>query len=173
MAQDANKSTFRQWLTDYGGIMLRIARSFASRPEDQDELFQEIALRLWSSVPSFRGEAQASTWVYRVSLNTALTWQRTERRRRRRHGPLLAPDEMEAPQGDGSEKAVRQGMLGRICQQVRLRPPVDRALMVLHLDGMSYREIAGVLGLSESNAGAKLSRIRKRLAEAVKGEHDG
>jgi RNA polymerase sigma-70 factor (ECF subfamily) len=61
-------------------------------------------------------------------------------------------------------------MLNWIYEQLRLLPPVDRALMLLHLDGVSYREMAGILGLSESNVGAKLNRIKSKLAKAAKGE---
>jgi len=169
MAEHASRSTFTRWLTEYGGLMRKVVRSFAPRPEDQDDLFQEIALQLWSSIPSFREEARASTWVYRVSLNTALTWQRGERRRRKRHEPLLAPDGVPDSQAGDTGASDKQGMLGWVYEQLRLLRPIDRALMLLYLDGVSYREMAGILGISESNVGVKLSRIKGRLAQAVKG----
>jgi RNA polymerase sigma factor (sigma-70 family) len=76
-------ATFSAWLRDYGGIPVKIARSFASNPEDQRDLLQEMYLQLWRSIESFAAQAKASTWTYRVCLNTAMTWQRTEKRRHR------------------------------------------------------------------------------------------
>ena len=65
--------------------MLKVVRGCAAAPQDQDDLFQDILLQIWSSIPSFRGEAKETTWIYRVAFNTALAWQRGEQRRRQEH----------------------------------------------------------------------------------------
>jgi RNA polymerase sigma-70 factor, ECF subfamily len=75
------ESCYLDWLCDYRGILLKVARSFAAAAVDQEELFQEMMLQLWRSLPRFQSQAKPSTWIYRVCINTAQTWQRTERRR--------------------------------------------------------------------------------------------
>ena len=77
---DELELTFTSWIRDYRGILMKVTRSFAADEGTQAELFQELLFQLWRSMPSFRGKSQPSTWIYRVCLNAALTWQRTERR---------------------------------------------------------------------------------------------
>src|SRR2546421_732264 len=78
---------FTAWLTDYRGIILKIVHSYAAEAADQADLFQEVLLQIWRSLPGFRGQAKPSTWIYRVGLNTALTWRRQATRRERGREP--------------------------------------------------------------------------------------
>lgn len=143
-----------------------MARSFAALPVDQDELFQEMMLQLWRSVPRFQGQAKPSTWIYRVCLNTAQTWRRTEQRRQYLTGPLPAEPASETPSpGTAHEQAET---LAALYTAVRALPPVDRALVLLLLDGQSYREISEITGLTENHVGVALTRARKKLTEAMK-----
>ncbi len=80
MLEEEQRRIFDQWLTEHKGIFFKIVRSFASTPHDQDDLFQEISLQVWKSVPDFRGESKPSTWIYRVALYTATTWARNEKK---------------------------------------------------------------------------------------------
>src|SRR5689334_20017560 len=72
---------FRQWLGEHTGLLLKVVRSFAEGGADQDDLFQEILLQVWLSMPGFREESKPTTWLYRVALNTALAWKRGEKKR--------------------------------------------------------------------------------------------
>src|SRR2546423_14992963 len=83
---------FRQWLGEHTGLLLKVVRSFAEGPADQDDLFQEILLQVWLSLPNFREDSKPTTWLYRVAFNTALAWKRTEKKRWRRHGSLSISD---------------------------------------------------------------------------------
>jgi RNA polymerase sigma-70 factor (ECF subfamily) len=74
---------FRQWLGEHTGLLVKVARSFAEGPADQDDLFQEILLQVWLSLPNFRDDSKPTTWLYRVALNTALAWKRSEKKRGR------------------------------------------------------------------------------------------
>jgi RNA polymerase sigma-70 factor, ECF subfamily len=78
---------FRQWLGEHTGLLLKVVRSFAEGPSDQDDLFQEVLLQVWLSLPNFREDSKPTTWLHRVALNTPLTWKRGETKRRRTHGP--------------------------------------------------------------------------------------
>src|SRR5690242_16099850 len=83
---------FRRWLDAHLGIMLKVVRGCTATAQDQEDLFQEVLVQVWSSIPSFRGEAKESTWIYRVAFNTALGWKRSEQRRRKRQETLLEFD---------------------------------------------------------------------------------
>ena len=156
-------ATFSDWLRDYGGIPVKIARSFASNPEDQRDLLQEMYLQLWRSIESFAAQAKASTWTYRVCLNTAMTWQRTEKRRHRFLNSADLADLYVPP--DGCANAT---LLDALYSSIRELRPVDRALILLYLEERSYREIGEIIGISESNTGVRLQRIKRELAERLK-----
>src|SRR5947207_12219527 len=85
MTAQEQEAIFRRWLDEHIGLMLKVVRGCAASPQDQDDLFQDVLLQIWSSIPAFRGEAKETTWIYRVAFNTALAWRRGERRRREGH----------------------------------------------------------------------------------------
>jgi RNA polymerase sigma-70 factor, ECF subfamily len=165
-ADESPEAVFRRWLNDHTGLVFKVARAFASTDADRDDLVQEILLQLWRSLPRFEGKAAESTWIYRVALNTALAWHRGERKRRAAQTPLLAIEEF--PERDDPIEREREELVTRLHAAIRRLPPMDAALLLLYLDDLSYREMADVLGISESNVGVKLTRARTTLAELLK-----
>ena len=157
---------FRQWLGEHTGLLVKVVRSFAEAPADQDDLLQEILLQVWLSLPNFRTESKPTTWLYRVALNTALAWKRGEKKRRQRHDSLSISD-IVAPSVTSAEAARKDRVVDQLYAAIRALQPSKRALVVLYLDGFSYREIAEVVGISESNVGVNLNRIKKELAATV------
>ncbi len=134
---------------------------YCSSREDREDLFQDIVLQLWRSYPSFRGGSKVTTWMYRVALNNAITRVRKESRAGR--FAELGPEAFMVPavEGDsGEEMAAMYRAIQRLSQ-------VDRALTLLYLEDCSYREMAEVLGISESNVGVKLNRIKGQLRTLV------
>jgi len=117
-------------------------------------------------VPNFREESKPTTWLYRVALNTALAWKRSEKKRRRRHDSFSISD-IAAPSVPSAEAARNDRVVDQLYAAIRALQPAKRALVVLYLDGFSYREIAEVVGISESNVGVSLNRIKKELAATV------
>lgn len=162
------KSVFESWVRQHGGMILRVARAYTIADEDREDLVQEILLQLWCSLPRFQGRAKESTWIYRVALNTALGWRRAQARRNRRFTPLLAVEDIPAAEGEAGGPFGNEEVLARLYAAIRALPKVDAALVMLHLDGLSYREMAEVLGISEGNVGVKLTRARKALADLMK-----
>jgi len=164
---------FRHWLSEHTGLLVKVVRSFAEAPADQDDLFQEILLQVWQSLPNFRDDSKPTTWLYRVALNTALAWKRGEKKRRSRHGSLSIADvaassDVAAPPDTSLEAQRNDRIVEQLYAAIRALPPAKRALVVLYLDGFTYREIADVVGISENNVGVTLNRIKKDLAAAVK-----
>jgi RNA polymerase sigma-70 factor, ECF subfamily len=158
---------FRQWLSEHKGLLVKVVRSFAEGPADQDDLFQEILLQVWLSLPSFRHDAKPTTWLYRVAFNTALAWKRGEKKRWRRQDSLSIAD-VAAPGVPAAEAERNERLVDQLYAAIHALPPAKRALIVLYLDGFSYREIAEVVGISESNVGVSLNRIKKELSAMVK-----
>jgi RNA polymerase sigma-70 factor (ECF subfamily) len=158
---------FRQWLGEHTGLLLKVVRSFAEGPAEQDDLFQEILLQVWLSLPNFRDDSQPTTWLYRVAFNTALAWKRSEKKHRRRMTSVSIAD-VAVPSPPSAEAEQNNLILNRLYAAIRALPPAKRALVVLFLDGFSYREIAEVIGITETNVGVSLSRIKKELAASVK-----
>lgn len=159
------ESIFRRWLSEHQGLLRRVVRSFASTSEDQKDLLQEILLQAWISLPDFRGDSKETTWLYRLAFNTAMVWQRKEKRRRVKHEAFSAMIE-EGPAA--SDEAVDE-LIERLYTAIRGLPKLEASLALMLLDGLSYREMGEVLGMSENHVGVRLHRIRKQLAEQLKG----
>jgi RNA polymerase sigma-70 factor (ECF subfamily) len=160
---------FTDWLREHSAIMHHVVNGFAAG-DDRNDLLQEVLLAVWKSIPSFRGDAKPTTYLYRVSHNAALLWIRTEKNYRRRIEQVGAT----APSGFAPETdSQTDERLAKIYSAIHLLKPVDRSLMLLSLDGLGYREMAEVLGLSESNVGVKINRIKTQLTQTLKGnEHE-
>lgn len=167
----SREQQFKEWVEKYKAILIRIVRSFAAQLSDQDDLFQEILLQLWISLPKFKGQSEESTWIYRVAFNTALTWKRSGKRKDR-NLQLLPPEQVQ----DGCEKKTSQfgdeQVIERLYQSIHSLPIVDASLVLLALDGLSYKQMAEVLGITESSVGARLNRAKAKLAELLKGYVD-
>jgi RNA polymerase sigma-70 factor, ECF subfamily len=159
MRESERRRVFDEWTRAHRGLLLKVVRMYAFTPEDQDDLFQEIALQLWHSVPKHRGESAQTTWIYRVALYTALGWTRKERRHRTGHLPLDAVDPALHAIPERRDERL-EWLYGRIAELHE----ADRSLMLLLLEGFGYREMAEILGISESNVGVKISRIKRRFA---------
>jgi len=167
-AQD-QEATFRRWLDEHIGLMLKVVRGCVASPQDQDDLFQDVLLQIWSSIPAFRGEAKETTWIYRVAFNTALAWRRGERRRQERHERLMRFGDPLQSQASPVESSPEQEIVERLYAAIRELPKMDVALALMHLDGLTYQEMAEVVGISENYIGVKLNRIRHQLADKLKG----
>ena len=149
--------------------MWKVVRGCTGVPQDQEDLFQDVLLQVWSSIPAFRGEAKETTWIYRVAFNTALAWRRGERRRREGHETFLKFDLSPQSQPGHTDSLEAQEMVERLYAAIRQLQKVDASLALMHLDGRTYQEMAEVLGISENYIGVKLNRIRKQLADQLKG----
>jgi len=167
-----HESLFQRWLEEHRGIVVKVARSFAQSPSDVADLQQEAMLQLWISLPSYAGQAKPSTWIYRVCLNTALTWRRGTVRRERRIESGTDVSLVMAEAASPAERAGERELLESLYAAIHALPEFDRALVLLSLDGLAYREMAEITGLNENQVGVALTRARKRLAQLLKGVTD-
>jgi RNA polymerase sigma factor (sigma-70 family) len=156
---------FDQWLSEHGAILYHVARGFAGG-DDCNDLMQELLLAMWKAIPAFRQGAKVSTFLYRVAHNAALTWERSRRNYRRRvekyESTMMTPDPAISTEPADAER------LERLYAAIRQLQALDRSLILLALEGMSYREMAEIHGLTESNTGARLSRLKQKLSTTLK-----
>ena len=169
MPDDRSDAVFLGWLDRHGPTVLKVARAYTRTAADCQDLAQEIFLQAWRSLPQFRGEASSTTWCYRVALNTALGWHRKERLRQTLQRPLPDVENLQAP----ARQTAERDLVDRLYAAIRRLPGADAALLLLHLDGLSYRQMAEVLGVSEGNVGVKLNRAKKALSELMKEQTHG
>lgn len=166
---DHHSRQFADWLATHGAIPRKLSHAYAPEAADEADLHQEMLVQLWRSLPRFDGRAKPSTWIYRVCLNTGLTWRRTERRREAR--VAVQPEAVAAalsPEHGPAQTGERRDLWAKLMQAVRQLRAAERSLIVLALDGLSYGEIAEVTGMTENHVGVALSRARQKLAARLK-----
>jgi len=151
---------FNDWLAGHKGILFKVVHAYAFEHADRQDLFQEIVIQVWRSVGAFRGESSVPTWMYRVALNTAIAWTRKEGRHQQGKQPLAVVESLlTTAASDTGDPRVAW-----LYQQIALLRDVDRSIALLLLDGFSYKDIAGIVGITESNVGVRINRIKSALA---------
>lgn len=156
------QEAFREAFERHRGIVLKVAHSYAAQAEDRRDLAQEIAAQAWKAYRHYDPARPFSTWLYRIALNVAISHLRA-------HGgrETFALDDLAEPAHD--EDAARETEDGMRALQrcVAALDPLDRALLLLYLDERPQREIADVLGLSETNVATKIGRLKHRIREQM------
>lgn len=154
---------FLTYIHQHKGIISKIVRMYTDNVEDREDLQQEIIIQLWKSFGHYKGESQFSTWMYRVAINTAITFFKKDQRR-----PSSTTYEA-APEPKHEEYDGRQDkQLAIFYKCVQLLKPVEKALLFYFMEGLSHREIGQQLGISEGNARVKLNRSKEKLQEIIK-----
>lgn len=167
MTENEQRTIFENWLGQYKALLFKVIRSYAFTIMDQDDLFQEIIIQVWHSIPSFRNESSVTTWMYRIALNTAIKWVHKERKHSR-------ADSLDYAEHLLQESQPADEQLTWLYREIYKLDEIDRSILLLLLDGFSYKEMAAVLGISESNVGVKINRIKKQLiTKSKKYDHHG
>jgi RNA polymerase sigma factor (sigma-70 family) len=166
---DQRTDIFAEWMREHLGVLHRISRAFADAA-DQHDLIQELMITVWKAQPAFRNDSSSKTFIYRVALNRALTWRKSETGRKRRSANGDAEWQAMA---NAAVDPVEAELLDRLYAAIRQLRPVDRSLILLALDGVPHSEIGRVQGLSETNVGVRLNRARKRISALVQEQDDG
>jgi len=160
MKQRQNKKEFSELIEKHQAIIHKITLIYAGNSVDREDLFQEICLQLWLSYPNFREEAQFSTWMYRVALNTAISNIRKSKKNLS-FEPLRETDRI--PDDSNIEKENVQ-LLYRAISKLN---SIDKAIILLWLEDKNYEEIAIIMGTTKTNVSVKLVRIKRKLEELV------
>ncbi|XLS30085.1 RNA polymerase sigma factor [Flavobacteriaceae bacterium M23B6Z8] len=156
------KDEFVKLIKEHEGIIFKITSVYTDHKADQQDLYQDIVYQLWKYFDSFRKESKFSTWMYRVALNTAITHLKKEKR----NGQKVATDQLDFLAYDAPDP-VMEDRLNVMYAQIRKLNDLEKGLVLLLLEGKSYQEIAGISGISPSNVGTRLSRIKQKLKSNI------
>jgi RNA polymerase sigma-70 factor (ECF subfamily) len=158
---------FARLLRAEHAALRRLAASYATVPSDTDDLLQEIGIALWRALPSFRGECSERTFLFRIAHNRCVTHLSKRR-------PTVSLDdteiEPEAPDASSEATVADEQQRHRLLRAIRSLPLIHREVVGLYLEGMDYKDIAAVIGISESNVGVRLNRARERLKALLEDE---
>lgn len=151
---------FQALVDEHRKILYKVCNLYCRNRDDRDDLAQEIVIQLWRSFGSFDGRCQFSTWMYRIALNVAISFYRRESTRARH---VISDDERLL--NAIGETATQSEELQVLYQFIAGLDSLNKALILLYLDGNNYQEIAEVLGISETNVATKISRLKKTMKQ--------
>ena len=160
MPSSADQQRFLELLEKHQRLLMKVCWVYTRTSHDRDDLLQEIVGRLWAAFPSYDPSRTFSTWMYRVALNVAID----ACRRRPSAATVPLVDYLDPPVPHDEPK---QSQLAELRELLEQQNEADRALLLLTLEGNSYREIAEIMGISESNVGTRLNRLKKSLRQSV------
>lgn len=149
------------------GVIFKISRMYMDHPDDQRDLFQEITYQVWKSYSSFEGKSEFSTWLYRIALNTAIVFLKSEKRKRN----LIQNNELENFNIKSEDYNWEdEQKLKTMYQAINQLNPIDKALIFYYLEDVSGKEMAEQLGITEVNARVKLNRAKEKLKQLIAGQ---
>lgn len=154
----AAREQFQELLERHRGIVLKVAHAWCGHAEDRRDLAQEIAAQAWKGFRGYDPARSFSTWLYRIALNVAISQARSSHGR----GPLTLDDLAEPGHDEDTPRETDDGIRA-LYRCIERLDPLNRALMLLYLDERSQREIADILGLSETNVATKIARLKLRI----------
>lgn len=166
-ATSHNRERYLALLEEHTPALRRLCHSYCEASPEAEDLFQEIAVALWTALPRFRGDASERTWLYRIAHNVALTFSARRRRQVQREQPVDDELHVRDPARDQESRVVDAEKAETLQRLVRELSFDDRRLILLYLEGLSTPEIEDVTGLTRSNVTVRLSRIRQRLADRI------
>src|SRR5580658_9368005 len=158
------QNRFQELLEQHKKILYKVCNSYCRNPDDREDLAQQIVAQLWQSFRSFDGRVAFSTWMYRVALNVAISWYRRERTRTQHIVP--AGERLLDVAGESETQSDDIRLLYELIGKL---DELNKALILLYLDGNSNREIGEVLGISETNVTTKISRLKRTMRQEMTG----
>jgi len=147
---------FARLVREHKSTIYTVCYMFSHDEEEVNDLFQETLINMWKGIDSFREESKISTWIYRVALNTCLLQERKKKKEVKKVPLAMNVNFFEDNDADSTQVRMLHQRIGKLGL-------VDRAIVMMWLEGMSYDEIGAVMGISAQNVGVKLFRIKEQL----------
>lgn len=163
MKESEQRKIFNEWLDDHRALLFKVIRAYAFTTEDQNDLFQDVCIQVYRSVPNFKAASAVSTWLYRIALNTAIKWSTKERKHTDGHQEVEKMSNLLMAKNESADERIAW-----LYDEIKKFNEIDRSLTLLLLDGFSYKEMSDMMGITESNIGVKIHRIKKQLTENSK-----
>ncbi len=156
-----SEQQFTQEIQTHQGIIFKVCLLYSHSAEDREDLFQEIVLQAWKSIGNFRGESKFSTWLYQVSLNTAISWFKKENKKNNLFSFWSGSSSALADDPWGSN--AKEDAFAEMYNAIKLLNKVDKALITLYLEDFDYKTIGEMLGITPNNVAVKMSRAKASL----------
>ncbi len=153
--------SFIQQLNKHLGIAYKVGRAYFMDRDEREDAIQEMMYQLWRSYPGFHGRSKFSTWMYSVCLNTALTHVR---KRKSNSSDYLREEHLQIPEHESSDDEN----VGLLFETIATLSPINKAIVLLYLEDLSYDEIVNITGVSKANVSVRLVRIKRELEEKMK-----
>lgn len=164
-----DEQRFVELVNENRNRILKVCRVYARNPADQDDLYQEILFQIWRALPGLKDNAYANTWLYRVAINTSISFVRRRTSKVQSepidHAELARRIEAQQPDDAGISE-----QLARLYEAIAQLNDMEKATMTLFLEELSYEEISDVLGIDTSHVGVILHRTKKKLSQWMKGD---
>lgn len=157
------ENEFIDLINRHPGILYKVCRAYGQQETDRQDLYQEIVLQLWRAFPTFKRQANASTWMYRIAVNTAIS----DYRKSKRSHQATPFSQLLSTLPDLSEEDSLPAEISQLYEAINQLTKIEKALILLYLDDKRYDEIALIMGISKSNVGVKLNRIKAKLEKLV------
>ncbi len=145
------------------GILYKIARMYTDNTLDREDLLQEMMANLWNSYGSFSGKSKFSTWLYRVAINTAITYIKKQQRQ----SNIIYKDELPTTAADDDGGKHQSHQMEVFYQAVQQLSQVEKAIIFFYMEDLSHKEIATQMGITETNARVKLNRTKEKLKSII------
>lgn len=159
MSNKKKNLQFNKLIEQHKGILFKVARTYCQNTEDRQDLIQEIKIQIWQSLDKYNTDYKISTWLYRVSINTAISFYRKDKNRQQASIKL----DNKHQQPNETYDRDKENKLNLLEQFIHELNEFDKAIMLLYLEGKSHEDISNVLGVSKSNVGTKIGRIKDKL----------
>lgn len=163
MTDDYRKTQFVSDFEKNIGIILKISRAYTNTTHDREDLINDIALELWKAYPKFNGDSKISTWFYRIALNVSMNYNR-----KKKHELMLHHEVNQIKVSDWLNKEEDNEQIDLLYECIDNLNEFNKAIIILYLDGNSHDEISMITGISKTNVGTRISRIKEQLKEIVK-----
>ena len=164
----ADKEKFIALVDQNRKIIYKVCNLYCKQADSRDDLAQEITLQLWRAFPSYDANYKLSTWMYRIALNVAISFYRQEKRRIKNAMPL--ENEIFMLASDENEIHEKESTITQLHQYIAQLDDLNKSIMLLLLEEYSYKEIADIVGITESNVATKINRIKQSLKENFKNQ---
>lgn len=157
MTEPTKEELFKEIMEQHKNILFKVARAYCSNKDDRQDLIQEMMIQIWKSTDKYDNRLKMSTWIYRISLNVAISFYRKNVTR------ILKFSTLDIQPQENEEKIECEQQLALLEQFINELQEIDKSLIILYLDNKSHAEIADIIGISVSNVGTKIGRIKDKL----------
>jgi RNA polymerase sigma-70 factor (ECF subfamily) len=150
---------FNDWIDEFKPLLFKIINVYGKESYDKEDLFQEISIQIWKSIPNFKNNCSVHTWIYRIALNTAIKWKTRSKNR---------DSDLEKQETVLEINEEPSSNLTWLYNEISMLDSIEKSITLLMLDGFSYIEISEITGMSINHVGVKINRIKKYLKERSK-----